>query len=126
MKSPTILWYCRIAWIGIVANILLASFGFLSPNTLLALLGIEPAVPSLWPQFACMLLILLSLFYAAAAHDPYRYRANAWIAIGARLAGVAFFFAHSGNYRVFGLFDASFAVPQAILLSTAPTTPSDR
>jgi len=67
-----------------------------------------------------MLLILLSFFYISTAFDPIHFRANAWLAIGARSASVAFFFAHMGSYRLIGLFDAAFAIPQVVLLSLIP------
>jgi hypothetical protein len=69
-------------------------------------------------RFAGLLLILLSAFYAPAAIDPDRYRANAWLAVVSRLAGVVFFIGDP-VYRMLGLFDLLFLVPEAVLLFIA-------
>jgi hypothetical protein len=74
--------------------------------------------PVVWARFAALLLILLSAFYAPAAIDPDRYRANAWLAVISRLAGVVFFIGDP-IYRILGLFDLVFLLPEALLLFAA-------
>jgi hypothetical protein len=49
----------------------------------------------------------------------YRYRATAWLSTTSRLAGVLFFATQAAEYRLFGLFDFVFLVPEAILLTIA-------
>jgi hypothetical protein len=86
---------------------------------MLALTGLPPAAPLLWTRFAAWLLILLSLLYIPGARDPYRYRQSAVLSVISRLAGVAFFATQPAEYRMFGLFDFVFLVPEAILLARA-------
>jgi hypothetical protein len=76
------------------------------------------ATPVLWPRFAGLLLIILSVFYTPAATDLDRYRIVAWLAIGSRAAGVLFFLPQA-TYRMLGLFDLVFLVPELLLLLVA-------
>jgi hypothetical protein len=76
------------------------------------------ATPALWPRFAGLLLVILSVFYTPAAIDIDRYRIVAWFAIGSRAAGVLFFLPQA-TYRMLGLFDGVFLVPQLLLLLVA-------
>ena len=111
-------WFGRSVWLGILANLALALPTLVAPERMMALAGVPPASPLLWVRFSAVLLILLSLFYAPAAIDPYRYPAVAWLAVAARAAGVIFFWPQTG-YRIFGLFDLVFFVPEGILLTLA-------
>lgn len=114
--APTLSWFRRLMWAGIVANILVALISIAWPADVLAFLGLEPAQPLVWPRFAAFLLILLSIFYAPAAIDPARNRFAAVFAVVCRFGGVAFFALAGGGYMLFGLFDLAFGLPQAILL----------
>ena len=118
--QPAGVWFKRVLWLGIVANLGLSVPTLLAPARMLALSNLPEATPLLWPQFAGLLLVLLSVFYMPAAVDPDRYRTVAWLAIGARLAGVAFFLGFQpAAYRTLGYFDFVFFVPELILLLTA-------
>jgi hypothetical protein len=108
-------WFGRLVWLGIVANFMLAIPGLFWPEQLLAFFGFPLASPPLWPSFASLLLILLSLFYMPGAINPFHYRGNAYLAVISRLAGVVFFFAGPSTYYLLGLFDLAFAIPQAVL-----------
>ena len=66
-------WFKRVLWIGIVANLALAIPTLLAPERLIDLIGLPPAAPLLWPRFAALLLILLSVFYMPAGIDLDRY-----------------------------------------------------
>jgi hypothetical protein len=110
-------WFRRVVWIGIVANLGLAVPTLLAPERMIEFVGLPAATPLLWPRFAALLLILLSLFYMPAAIDPLRYRLVAWLTLVSRLAGVVFFVGFQPpEYRMFGYFDLVFLVPQALLL----------
>ena len=79
----------------------------------------------MWPRFSAQLVLLLTLFYIPGANDPFRYRANAWLAVFSRLAGVIFFtsltlFSSEREYWLFGAFDFAFLVPQFLLLRRLP------
>jgi hypothetical protein len=91
---------------------------------MITLSNLPPAEPLLWPRFAGLLLVLLSIFYMPAANDPDRYRTTAWTAVGSRLAGVLFFLTQPRQYLMLGLFDLVFFIPEVILLlQVARTTP---
>jgi hypothetical protein len=111
-------WFRRVVWLGIVANLALALPTIAAPDQVVALSGLPTVTPHLWARFAGLLLILLSAFYAPAAIDPDRYRANAWLAVVSRLAGVVFFMGEP-TYRLLGFFDLVFLVPEATLLFIA-------
>src|SRR5687767_3291944 len=108
-------WFRRVMWLGIAANVALAIPTIAAPEQVVAFSQLPTVTPHLWVRFAGLLLILLSAFYAPAAVDPDRYRANAWLAVVSRLAGVVFFMGEP-VYRMFGLFDLVFLVPEAVLL----------
>lgn len=121
-------WFRRVMWIGIIANLALAIPTMIDPEMMLDLNALPEADPLLWPQFAALLLILLSVFYMPAAVDPDRYRANAWLAVASRLVGVVFFLVfNSPDYQALGMVDLVFFVPEVILLTVAvrraPTGP---
>ena len=107
----------RVLWVGIVANLAVAIPTLLWPDRLMAMNGLPPAAPLMWPRFAALLLILISLFYMPAGLDPNRYRVVAWLAVIARLAGVVFFLLfQAAAYRMLGYFDLVFFVPELMLL----------
>jgi hypothetical protein len=111
-------WFTRVTWIGVAANLALATPTLLVPERMLALTGLPTAAPILWLQFSALLLILLSAFYVPAALDPNKYRLVAWMAVGARLAGVVFFIGFQPReYHFFGYFDFVFFVPELLLLA---------
>jgi hypothetical protein len=113
-------WFRRVMWLGIVSNLALAVPTLLAPERMIELTRVPPASPLVWVQFSGLLLILLSIFYVPAAMDFVRYRATAWMAVGARLAGVIFFVGfQSREYHMLGYFDLVFFVPEAILLTLA-------
>lgn len=117
MMNPTVArrWFKRIVWLGIITNFALALPTIAAPAQIIAMMGLPTATPDVWPRFAGVTLILLSLFYMPGANDPDRYRAVAWLAIVSRLTGVVFF-SFEPQYRLFALYDGVFLVPQAILL----------
>ena len=117
--SNALRWFRRIMWLGILSNLALALPTLAMPERMMQLAGLPEADPLLWPRFAALLLILLSVFYMPAAIDPARYRASAWLAVGARLVGVVFFLMQDRTYHVLGYFDLIFFVPEFLLLWAA-------
>jgi hypothetical protein len=112
-------WFRRVVWLGIAANVALAVPTLIAPERMLALSGFPPADPLMWTRFAAWLLILLSLLYVPGAMDVYRYRATAQLSVLARLAGVLFFATQAAVYRMLGGLDLAFFIPEAILLTLA-------
>ncbi len=119
MRSKAAVWFGRVVWIGIFANFALAVPTLIVPERLIAMANLPPASPLMWVRFAAWLLILLSFMYMPGAVNVYRYRVPAWLSVTSRLAGVAFFATQPPEYRMFGLFDFVFLVPEAILLPIA-------
>ena len=111
-------WLKRVIWLGILANVLLALPTLAAPDMMIEMIGFPTATPVVWPRFAGLLLIILSVFYTPAATDLDRYRIVAWLAIASRAAGVLFFLPQA-TYRMLGLFDFVFLVPELLLLLVA-------
>jgi hypothetical protein len=111
-------WLKRVIWLGILANLALALPTLAAPDMMMEFVRLPTATPLLWPRFSALLLILLSVFYAPAGMDLDRYRIVAWLAIGSRAAGVLFFLPQA-TYRMFGLFDLVFLLPELLLLLIA-------
>jgi hypothetical protein len=129
MTNKYAIWFGRVVWLGVIANFCFVIPTLLWPTRVLAFLNLDPTNTPIWVQCAIFLLAQLSLFYIPAAMNPYRYRANAYLAIFSRLAGTAFFwiavlcFHYPWTYIMpFGIVDFVFAVPEAILLYFAYKT----
>lgn len=112
-----------VVWLGIVAN---WSFGiwvlFFDPHELLATLRLGPQASVLWLYNYAVLLMILSLFYIPGAHDPFRYRWNAWLLVVGRLVpastfvlGVLLGYMPAGFLGLF-LADGAFGVIELVLL----------
>jgi len=103
--------------IGILQDWLVGIPGIFIPNTVLALVA-QPAAQPVWPAFACLLLVLLSLFYIPGAFDPFRYHATAILTVVARAAGVVFFLViwRGATPPWFGYLDLIFTILQGVLL----------
>lgn len=115
-ENRYLLWFSRVVWAGIAANVLVALVSIAAPTAVLAFLKLPPAEPLVWPRFAAFLLLLLSGFYIPAAMDPRRNLFNSIFTVVCRFGGVCFFSLVGGGYIVFGLFDLTFGLPEAILL----------
>jgi hypothetical protein len=119
------IWFGRVVWIGVLANLSFALPAILTPTLMLGFLDLEPTVPHIWVRFSGLLLFLLSLFYLPAANNLYHYRANAYLSIFSRLVGTVFFgvavwvFGKPAAYLPLGLVDLGFGVVQGILLLLA-------
>jgi mono/diheme cytochrome c family protein len=116
-------WFGRVVWLGIFANLAIAIPSLILPGETLALFSFPAAYPLLWVTVSALFLILLSLFYIPAARQPLRYPPVSWLTVLARLVGVVFFLGFNRDYYVLGLFDLTFFIPEAILLSLAVRTP---
>ncbi len=114
-------WFGRAMWLGILADWFLGVPGIFWPNATLGLAGQTPDLEHpVWPAFASLLLVLLSLFYIPGAVNLRRYKATAILSVLARPPGVVFFLWLWPNlYPAFGYLDLSLTIIQAPLLALA-------
>jgi hypothetical protein len=110
-------WFRNVVLAGVAVNLSAAIPGIFWPRRLLALFGAPPVTEGVWPAFAFLLLLLLSLFYIPPALAPMRHRVAACLAVLARLAGVLFFFLLYPDYRLAGFVDLVFAIAEGWLLA---------
>ena len=62
-------WFRRVMWLGILANLALALPTIAAPDMMIELTRLPTATPVLWPRFAGLLLVILSVFYTPAGTD---------------------------------------------------------
>jgi hypothetical protein len=124
IESAPSIWFRRVLWLGIATNLALAIPIVIRPDVMLSAFRLPVPSVIMWPRFAALLLVLLSLFYMPAAIDPSRYRATAALAVASRLAGTLFFFLLHRDYWVLGAIDLVFLVPLALLLMQMRAAPS--
>jgi hypothetical protein len=119
------IWFGRVVWLGVLANLSFSLPAIFAPRLMLGFLNLEPTMPHIWVRFSGLLLFLLSLFYLPAAQNLYHYRANAYLSVFSRMAGVVFFgtailfWGKPMSYLPLGLADLAFGVVQGILLLLA-------
>ncbi len=111
-------WFKRVLWLGIAVNLALALATLAAPAQMIEFSRLPTATPDLWPRFSGLLLVLLSVFYMPAGFDLDRYRVIAWLTVASRLTGVVFF-TFEPAYRMLGMVDLVFFIPEAILLLVA-------
>lgn len=94
-RSATV-WIARhtvFVWIGILLNFAFLVPLLVDPVWLLDLFGIQ-VVHTIWPRFAGLLLLILSIFYIPSTLDFRRYQSLAWLAVfPSRTFGFVFFLA---------------------------------
>ena len=122
------LWLKRAIWIGIIQDWVLGIPTIFAPEKVLSMVGQRQTLDPVWTSFAALLLVLLGLFYAPGANQPYRYRANAWLAVFARPPGVIFFlFIWPAFYALFAAIDAfMFLIQIPFLILTMQLIPERR
>lgn len=115
--------FCIVVWLGVIANWSFAIWAvFFNPHSLLAMFKLGDLEPTIWLYNYSFLLMILSLFYIPAAHDPFRYRANAWLLIVGRLVPASTFFIGSAagfmpkGFATLGIGDSTFGIIELILL----------
>ena len=116
-------WFKLVVWLGILANWLFGVWVlFVNPYQVLATLGLGEVDSTIWLYNYSILLVLLSCYFIPAAHDPLRYRANAWLLVIGRLSPAVSYF--TGVYLGFmprgfltlGMADGGFGLVQLVLL----------
>jgi hypothetical protein len=112
-----------VVWLGVIANWAFAIWAvFIDPHSLLAFFKLGSVESTIWLYNYSFLLMILSLFYIPAAHDPDRYRANAWLLIIGRLVPASTFFIGvllgfmPRGFATLGIGDTTFGIIELILL----------
>lgn len=83
--------HALIVWLGILMNMGFVIPLLFAPTWFLDFFGLK-AEPLIWPRFAGLLLLILSVFYIPATLDLDRYRIFAWLSVfPSRTFGVLFF-----------------------------------
>jgi hypothetical protein len=115
--------FCIVVWLGVIANWSFAVWViFFDPHRLLALFKLGDVDSTVWLYNYSVLLMILSLFYIPAAHDPFRYCANAWLLIVGRLVPASTFFLGTAahfmppGFATLGIGDSTFGIIELILL----------
>lgn len=115
--------FAAVVWLGVIANWSFAVWAlFFNTASLLAMFGLGTVGSTVWIYNYSILLAILSCFYIPAAHDPDRYRANAWLLIVGRLVPASTFFIGvsmgymPGGFARLGIGDATFGILELILL----------
>jgi mono/diheme cytochrome c family protein len=117
--AGALLWFQRIVWVGIVANVAITLTSIIFTEQVIALLQLDPATPLVWPRFGAFGILLLTGFYIPAGVDPCRSLFATVFTVVCRFAGFFFFAVVGGRYIAFGLFDLLFGAPQAVFLYLA-------
>jgi len=117
--GSALVWFQRIVWLGVVANVIITLTSIIFTEQVIALLKLDPATPLVWPRFGAFGILLLTGFYIPAGIDPCRSPFATVFTIVCRFGGFFFFAIVGGRYIAFGLFDLIFGAPQAVLLYLA-------
>lgn len=125
-KNKYAVWFGRAVWLGVLQDWLLGIPAIFAPVQTLEFVKQRPTEDPVWTAFAGLLVVLLSLFYIPGANDPYRYRANAWLATLSRPPGVLFFLLlYPNTYPLFGIIDLVLTALQLpLLILTELTMPN--
>ena len=110
----------QLMLISILVILFFALPAIFIPNSVIDLLGGEPAIQTIWPAFTGLLLLLLCPFFFFAAVDPLRHWLFAWLSVIAWL-GITLFFLliRPGEYLVVGIVSLIFTLAGGALLLLA-------
>lgn len=109
--NPYLVWFRRITWLAILANLALAVPALLAPAWLAERLGASTVTFTyIWLSNAGLLLAQAALYYAPAAAQPVRYRTYAWLAVFAHAAACVFWLIQGELWQLTGLTRGFFLV----------------
>jgi hypothetical protein len=115
-KQPSLIWFSRVVWLGIAANLCLALPLLFAPAFALGMFQLPIPDQLVWPRLSGLLVCLLSALYLPAAIDPKKLGKLCWLLVATRALPAAFFFIQGGQYLPFGVFDTTFGIVLATLL----------
>jgi len=119
-----IAWFHRVTFVGVLINIFGMALPFIfRPQWYLDLFELPGGGGSIiWMRQAGLLLLFISILYAAGARDPLRYSWNAKFAVWVRMTiglywlWLVYVEGRTRAFIPFGLLDCGFAVINGILL----------
>lgn len=119
-----LVWFRRLTWIGIAANLGFILPALFQPDLFDAMLGPgTSALSYVWLGGAGLMLALATMFYMPAGKDPVRYRLYAWLSVAGRGMAAAFWIWQSfrwnlpGPIQQFWIMDAVFGAIFLVLLT---------
>lgn len=104
----------RALTVAMVLNVLVGLMEILFPSFVVDLLGLPPALSTVWVQYAGLFLIILTGTYVPLRLFPEPNQYMAHYVIGLRFVFVVFFLFVGGGFLWFALFDAIFGIWLAI------------
>ena len=117
-------WLHVVTFIGALINIFGMALPFIfQPFWYMNGLGLPVAGDSvIWMRQAGLLLLFISILYIPGGRDPFRYRLNAYFAVGVRMViGLYWFFlvyaeGRTYSFLKFGYLDVIYAIFNGVLL----------
>ena len=104
----------RALTVAMVLNVLVGLTEILFPSFVIDLLGLPPALSTVWVQYAGLFLIILTGTYLPVRLFPEANRYMAHYVIGLRFVFVVFFLFAGGGFLWYALFDVIFGLWLAI------------
>lgn len=122
MQNKFAVWFGRIAWLGILFNLLFVAEQFFAPNMVNVGLGVPVTTSTVWNIAHGAMVLALSLLYIPAAINPLRYPAYSWLIVFSRLLAAAlwaYIFTSQPGFLAPLIIDGSFGIAEGILLQSA-------
>jgi mono/diheme cytochrome c family protein len=115
-------WFSRIAWLGIVFNLLFVATELFAPNLVNVSLGMPVTANTSWNLAHAAMVLGLTVLYIPAAVSPLRFPAYTWLIVLSRLIAVAlwwYLLKSTPGFIQCLVPDATFGVLEGILLQLA-------
>ena len=100
----------RVLTVAMVANVLVGLLELLFPSTVVDILGLPPALSTVWIRYSGLFLIILTGTYLPVRLFPEANRYLAHYVIALRFVFAVFFLFAGGGFFWFAVYDAVFGV----------------
>ena len=115
-------WFSRIAWIGILINLVFVATEFFAPDLVNVSLGAPVTGSTVWNIAHAAMVLALSILYIPAAIAPLRYPAYTWLIVASRWIAVAvwaYISRTSPGFIQSLILDGIFGLTEGVLLQLA-------
>lgn len=115
-------WFSRVAWLGILFNLVFVAAGILAPNMVNVTFDVPVTTVTVWNIAHAAMVLALTLLYIPAALSPLRYPAYTWMIVVSRLVATVLWLSlarHNPGFIQALIPDAAFGIVEAILLQMA-------